>query len=81
MNNDALLTTTAAAKFLSVSKAFLERDRWAGATIPFIRVGSRAIRYRKNDLNSFIESRAMRAAVAEGASPAGARDLAQVSVS
>lgn len=50
-----LLSTTLAAKYLSVSKAFLERDRWAGARIPFIKIGSRAVRYRVSDLNAFIE--------------------------
>lgn len=55
-----LLTTKDAAKFLSVSPAFLERDRWAGATIPYIRVGSRAVRYRMTDLRAFIDARAMR---------------------
>lgn len=58
MQSENLLTTAAAAKFLSVSQAFLERDRWAGATIPFIRVGSRAVRYRLADLKSFVASRA-----------------------
>mgnify|MGYP000353065579 CR=1 FL=1 len=55
--NEDLLTNKRAAEYLSVSEAFLNRDRWAGATIPFIRVGSRAIRYRKRDLDSFINSR------------------------
>lgn len=50
-----LLTTIQAAQLLGVSKAFLERDRWAGARIPFIKVGSRAVRYRLSDLNAFIE--------------------------
>lgn len=50
-----LLNTKEAAHFLGVSKAFLERDRWAGARIPFIKVGSRAVRYRSSDLNAFIE--------------------------
>ncbi|MGH6627027.1 MAG: helix-turn-helix transcriptional regulator [Burkholderiaceae bacterium] len=40
-----LLTTKQAAQLLGVSDAFLERDRWAGARIPFIRVGARAVRY------------------------------------
>jgi excisionase family DNA binding protein len=40
-----LLTTKEAAKRLGVSEAFLERDRWAGARIPFIKVGLRAVRY------------------------------------
>lgn len=55
-----LLTTQQAAAFLGVSKAFLERDRWAGARIPFIRVGSRAVRYRRSDLDAFLESRVRR---------------------
>lgn len=52
-----LLNTKAAAEYLGVSMAFLERDRWAGARIPFIKVGSRAVRYRMSDLESFLESR------------------------
>lgn len=35
-----LLTTKDATQYLGVSIAFLERDRWAGARIPFIKVGS-----------------------------------------
>ncbi|MDP2962991.1 MAG: helix-turn-helix domain-containing protein [Sulfurimicrobium sp.] len=54
---NTLLNTQEAAQFLGVSKAFLERDRWAGARIPFIKVGSRAVRYRQADLDSFIQSR------------------------
>ena len=51
----ALLTTTEAAEFLGVSKAFLERDRWAGARVQFIKIGSRAVRYRLSDLEEYIE--------------------------
>ena len=40
-----LVTTKEAARILGVSKAFLDKDRWAGARIPFIRIGSRSIRY------------------------------------
>lgn len=49
-----LLHTKDAAKFLNVSIAFLERDRWAGARIPFVKVGSRAVRYRLEDLHAYI---------------------------
>lgn len=49
-----LLNTYEAARLLGVSKAFLERDRWAGARIPFIKVGSRAVRYRMSDLDAYI---------------------------
>ena len=50
-----LFTTKDAAELLGVSKAFLERDRWAGARVPFVKVGSRAVRYRLSDLGSYIE--------------------------
>jgi excisionase family DNA binding protein len=53
---DNLLTTKEAAKYLGVSKAFLERDRWAGARIPFVKVGSRAVRYRPDDLSAYLNS-------------------------
>lgn len=51
-----LLNTQQAAEFLGVSVAFLERDRWAGARVPFIKVGSRAARYKQSDLDQYIES-------------------------
>jgi hypothetical protein len=51
-----LLNTKQAADFLGVSAAFLERDRWAGARIQFVRIGTRTIRYRLDDLKLFIES-------------------------
>ena len=50
-----LLTTQEAALFLSISEAFLERDRWAGARIPFVKIGARAVRYRLCDLQSYIK--------------------------
>ena len=52
-----LLTTKEAAKYLGVSEAFLERDRWKGAEIPFVRVGTRAVRYDLAALEDFIASR------------------------
>ncbi len=53
--NNRLMTTADSALYLGVSKAFLERDRWAGARIPFVKVGSRAVRYRQQDLDAHIE--------------------------
>ena len=55
--NKSLMTTKEAASYLGVSCAFLERDRWAGARVPFIKVGSRAVRYRLADLEDYIETR------------------------
>jgi len=53
---DKLFTTKEAAHYLGVSKAFLERDRWAGAKIEFIQVSSRTIRYQKSDLDAYINA-------------------------
>ena len=53
---DKLLTSKEAAPILGVSVAFLERDRWAGARVPYIKIGARAVRYRLSDLNAYIES-------------------------
>ena len=52
-----LLKTLEAASYLGLSKAFLERDRWAGAKVPFIKISERAVRYRLQDLEKYIESR------------------------
>lgn len=51
----SLLNTNQAAAYLGVSKSFLEKDRWRGATIPFVKVGRRTIKYRPADLDQFIE--------------------------
>ena len=55
-----LLTTKEAADFLGVSQAFLERDRWAGARIPFVKVGARAVRYELSTLNAYVEAQVRR---------------------
>jgi hypothetical protein len=55
-----LISTKEAARLLGVSKAFLERDRWAGAKIPFVTVGSRAVRYDVGDLEKYIAAQRRR---------------------
>jgi len=55
--SDNLLTTKEAALFLGVSMSFLERDRWAGAQVPFVRIGSRSIRYEPEALKAYVHSR------------------------
>lgn len=57
MHLSELLTTKQAARFLGVSTSFLERDRWAGAKIPFVRIGKRAVRYQLSDLEAFVSQR------------------------
>lgn len=57
-----ILTTPQAARMLGVSEAFLARDRWAGKhfgqgpLVPFVKVGPRAVRYRREDLQHHISS-------------------------
>ena len=60
---DCLLTTKDAARYIAMSAAFLERDRcmgakfpFMGAKIPFIKIGSRSIRYTRADLDAYIEA-------------------------
>lgn len=52
--SEVLLSTTEAAHFLGVSKYYLERDRWRGAEIPFVKIGNRIVRYRRADLEDYI---------------------------
>ena len=63
----SLLTTKEAAHYLCVSKAFLERDRWAGARIPFLKIGSRSVRYRKLDLDEYLDRQVRRSTSDTGA--------------
>ena len=44
-----------ASEYLGLSEATLERDRWRGGNIPYIRVGPRAIRYDLEQLNEYID--------------------------
>ncbi len=56
-----LLPTKKAAKYIGMSPAFLERDRWDGKRnghgpqIPYVVIGKRAKRYRRSDLDAYIE--------------------------
>ena len=53
---DALATSAQYAAFLNVSEAKLERDRWAGGGIPFIKHG-RNVRYLKRVALEHIQTR------------------------
>jgi len=49
-----------AAECLGLSEAMLERDRWRGGEIPYIRVGPRSIRYSLDQLEEYVQSRTVR---------------------
>jgi excisionase family DNA binding protein len=55
-----LIKQSEAASYLGLSEATLERDRWRGGEIPYIRVGPRAIRYDLNQLDAYLESKTVR---------------------
>ena len=58
--NKRLVGQKEAADYLDLSEATLERDRWRGGDIPYIKVGPRAIRYDLNQLDAYLESRTVR---------------------
>ncbi|MFW5881299.1 MAG: helix-turn-helix domain-containing protein [Roseicyclus sp.] len=49
-----LVAPKEAAGYLGVSEKWLERDRWAGAKIPYVKIG-RHVRYRMSDLVRFVD--------------------------
>ncbi len=55
--NSGLVSTKQAAQYLGTSERFLEIRRMKGGGPPFIRVSAKTIRYRRSDLDSWVESR------------------------
>lgn len=50
----SLFNQTTIAHVRDCSTATMERDRWAGGGIPFIKIG-RAVKYRKTDVLAWLE--------------------------
>lgn len=50
------MSTVEAAAYLNVKPATLEQWRWNGRGPRFVKIG-RSVRYRKSDLDSFLEAR------------------------
>ena len=53
--NKRLVGQKEAAQYLNLSEATMERDRWRGGNIPYIRIGPRAIRYDLEQLDDYID--------------------------
>ena len=66
-DDDDLLKTPAAADLLDVAEITLKKWRLSGDGPPFIRVGVRAIRYRRGDVVAWLRSRACKFAQRLGA--------------
>jgi predicted DNA-binding transcriptional regulator AlpA len=63
-----LLHSRDAARFLGVSEAWLARERWKGTGPTFVRIGGpngRAVRYRREDLDDWIQSNSVAASSRE----------------
>jgi hypothetical protein len=55
---DSLLTTRQAAELLNMSPGWLAKRRCDGReTIPFIKLGPKTVRYRREDILAFAERR------------------------
>jgi hypothetical protein len=52
-----LLTPQETARAVRRSVSALNRDRWLKAGIPFIRVGPKTIRYRRDDIEEYLSAR------------------------
>jgi len=50
---EALFNQMVLCAVLDCSKQLLERNRWAGGGVPFIKIGN-AVRYRKSDILKYI---------------------------
>lgn len=50
-----LWTQRETADYLGKSESWLERDRWAGPTIPYVKLG-RSVRYRAADVVAYAEA-------------------------
>ena len=56
--DDALFDEVTIAAYLDCSTAKLQRDRWAGIGLPFIKLSGRLVRYRAGSVrNALLESR------------------------
>ena len=53
--NKRLVGQKEAAECLGLSEATLERDRWRGGAIPYVRIGPRSIRYDLALLDEYID--------------------------
>ena len=53
-SDTALFTQMVVAAVRDCSIATVERDRWAGTGVPFIKLG-RSVRYRKSDIRNWLD--------------------------
>lgn len=55
-SESVLFNTKQAAEYLNLGKSTVEQDRlYNRLGIPYLKIGTRMIRYRKSDLDAFVE--------------------------
>lgn len=52
---DALMDENELADYLGITANKLQRDRWAGTGLPYIKIG-RCVRYRRSDVEAYLAS-------------------------
>lgn len=57
MSDQMLLTEAQAAKLIGLSRRFLQARRYNGDGPPFVRISSRCVRYRPEDLAAWAKDR------------------------
>ncbi len=72
-----LLTEAEAAVFLAVARKSLERWRFLGIGPEFIRIGTRGIRYARDDLNRYIATQRRTSTSDPGPDQQPPRDIAE----
>lgn len=63
-SDDALFNQITVAHVRDCSTATMERDRWSGGGIPFIKIG-RAVKYRKSDVLTWLEKYQVQSSTSE----------------
>jgi excisionase family DNA binding protein len=58
--SETILRTADAARYLSLAESTLEKLRVYGGGPTFVRLGTRAVRYRREDLDSWLAAGACR---------------------
>jgi predicted DNA-binding transcriptional regulator AlpA len=56
----ACMRTPEAARYIAISKSRLSQLRMTGEGQPFIKIGPRAVAYRRADLDAWLDSRVRR---------------------
>jgi predicted DNA-binding transcriptional regulator AlpA len=59
---DACMRTPEAAHYLALAESTLTKMRLTGDSPPFVKVGPRAVAYRRADLDAYLEARVRRSA-------------------